>query len=218
MTLHPVTLFDDPPRPGPLRIVVPGIPKPQGSVSGIPLWFGRPCPACKQRRFGGVRITYLPSVRSRDNRKQKALLEAFEAWRRDVTRLARAAMAGRPPISGPVGVLLTFTVPRPAGHYGTGRNAGAVKASAPDWPDVKPDGPKYQRAVEDSLTDAGVWGDDAQVVAWHGFKVYPKPVQGTAGLRVVTDPAILCASPGADALPQPGVVIRVWAIPRGGGS
>mgnify|MGYP001584134830 FL=1 len=36
----------------------------------------------------------------------------------------------------------------------------------------KPDGSKLQRAVEDALTDAGVWGDDAQVCKWHGVKRY----------------------------------------------
>ena len=61
---------------------------------------------------------------------------------------------------------MVFTFERPASHYGTGRNAGRVKDSAPDWPDTKWTGDidKLTRAVFDSLTAGGVIEDDARVV------------------------------------------------------
>jgi Holliday junction resolvase RusA-like endonuclease len=57
------------------------------------------------------------------------------------------------------------------------------------YPHVMPDGGKFQRAIEDALTGT-VWKDDAQVVQWHGAKVYP----------------------GSGTLPEPGVVIRIWPL------
>jgi hypothetical protein len=68
------------------------------------------------------------------------------AWKTEVALAADHAMQhhhpgdGRPPLwEGPVGLALVFTLTRPKGHFGTGRNAGTVKLSAPTWPVVKPD-------------------------------------------------------------------------------
>ena len=57
------------------------------------------------------------------------------------------------------------------GHYGTGRNADQVKASAPPHPTTKPDATKLVRAVEDALTGV-IWRDDSQVVRQWASKVY----------------------------------------------
>jgi Holliday junction resolvase RusA-like endonuclease len=57
----------------------------------------------------------------------------------------------------------TFYRPRPASHFGSGRNAGVLKASAPPFPTVRPDTTKLLRAIEDALK--GIWyRDDAQIV------------------------------------------------------
>jgi Holliday junction resolvase RusA-like endonuclease len=65
---------------------------------------------------------------------------------------------------GPVHLRIAFGLPRPKGHFGTGRNAGTVKPSAPPFPAVKPDVDKLSRAVMDALRGV-VYADDAQVVA-----------------------------------------------------
>ncbi|MCR4339570.1 MAG: RusA family crossover junction endodeoxyribonuclease [Gemmatimonadaceae bacterium] len=52
---------------------------------------------------------------------------------------------------------------RPAGHYGTGRNAGTVRPCAPEWPTTKPDADKLTRALLDALTGVA-YVDDSQVV------------------------------------------------------
>lgn len=88
--------------------------------------------------------------------------------------------------TSPVGVSLTFILPRPAGHYGTGSNAARVRPGAPAAPAVSPDLDKLCRAVLDALTDAGVWRDDAQVTRLAADKVYA----------------------GYDE--RPGVMIEVW--------
>ena len=89
------------------------------------------------------------------------------AWRTLVTDAAWAARAGAPAIRGPVRLVATFGFRRPRSHFGTGRNAGILRASAPPHPTGRNVGDlsKLVRAVEDALTDAGVWHDDDQVVA-----------------------------------------------------
>jgi crossover junction endodeoxyribonuclease RusA len=99
------------------------------------------------------------------------------AWRQTVSFWA--SQHRQPPLEGPVRVEMVFTLSRPK--------------SAPKrrrLPDRMPDLSKLARAVEDSLTDAGVWHDDAQVVEEHLWK------------RYVGDPL---------ALDRPGVVVRVVA-------
>ena len=81
-------------------------------------------------------------------------------WRDSVGWAAREA-GGR--VAGPVQVSMSFTLPKPA--------------SAPKrrvtYPDRKPDLSKLVRAVEDALTDAGVWEDDARVIKCVSRKVFP---------------------------------------------
>lgn len=81
-----------------------------------------------------------------------------------------------PPFDGPLAVELVFWVTRPKGHYGTGRNAGIVRASAPEFPTVRPDLLKLARAVEDAIAGI-VYRDDAQIVAETLLKRYGDPAR-----------------------------------------
>lgn len=92
------------------------------------------------------------------------------AWRAQVQQAI--AEVTTEPFLGPVELSLGFDLPRPLGHYGTGRNAGIVRASAPVWPTVAPDLDKLVRCVGDAITDAGMWKNDAQVVTIHAGKRY----------------------------------------------
>ena len=58
---------------------------------------------------------------------------------------------------------LTFYMPRPKAHYGAGKNAGKVKASAPTRPTGKPDVDNLFKSTTDAITRAGVWRDDSQL-------------------------------------------------------
>ena len=97
----------------------------------------------------------------------------LKPWRAKVTGAAKVALreSGAPP-AGAALVSLTFYLPRPVTHYGTGKNSGRVKPSAPVEMMVKPDLDKLVRAVLDSLTDAGMWADDSRVDSIHAYKVY----------------------------------------------
>ena len=78
---------------------------------------------------------------------------------------------------GPLWVSCHFYMPRPKGHYGTGKNAGNLKASAPQWHIKKPDVDNLLKFVLDCLNGMA-WRDDCQIVELFGKKAYsdnPRP-------------------------------------------
>ena len=83
--------------------------------------------------------------------------------------------AGTFPAGVPLRCDLTFYLPRPAGHFRTGKNAGLVKESAPARPTGKPDRDNLDKAVCDAITAAGVWRDDSQVTDGRIRKRYVQP-------------------------------------------
>lgn len=87
------------------------------------------------------------------------------AWRQQVARAARE-VHGAGLLDGPLRLDITFIRPRPKSHYGSGRNAAALKPNAPSYPTQRPDVLKLARAIEDSLTGV-IYRDDAQVVTEH---------------------------------------------------
>lgn len=95
-------------------------------------------------------------------------------WKQQVAGLVAAELDGAH-FACPVGICVTFFLNRPKGHYGSGRNSGVVKASAPAYPATRPDATKLLRGVEDALTDAGLWKDDGQVVEQTVFKRFGHP-------------------------------------------
>lgn len=130
-----------------VQFFVPGLPAPAGSKK-----------AFAHASTGKIIVTDTSGKRGRD-------------WRACVADTAVIAMGGRAPIAGPLWLQVTFMMPRPRGHYGTGRNADRLRAGAPRYPVVKPDATKLLRAVEDALTGI-VWRDDAQVVDQMAAKRY----------------------------------------------
>jgi crossover junction endodeoxyribonuclease RusA len=104
---------------------------------------------------------------------------AVYVWRGQVQ--AAVAALEEPIILGAVELRLGFDLPRPLAHFGTGRNAGTVKASAPPHPITIPDLDKLVRCVSDAITDAGLWHDDSQVVS----AVTAKRYGGQPGVHIV---------------------------------
>jgi crossover junction endodeoxyribonuclease RusA len=99
--------------------------------------------------------------------------KAVGPWR-DAVRSETAKVIDAP-LTGPVDVYLQFSVARPAGHYGTGKNKDKIKPSAPTYPGARPDLDKLCRAVLDGLTEGGAWRDDGQVVFLQAQKFYGQP-------------------------------------------
>lgn len=171
---------------------VAGIPRPQGSKT--------------RTRNGGMRESSKYVGAWRSSVEFVALAQASEMRVKGVTL----------PLDGPLVLGAEFLVPRPgltvkrvSGHFrkcpkvhmtasfaaqcplckGSYR---ALRDDAPVYVTCAPDTSKLIRAVEDSLTDAGVWTDDSRVVGYAGFPVTCKRY----------------ANPGEG----PGVWLRVWRV------
>lgn len=148
------------------QIQVRGIPSPQGSKQARPVY----------RKGKGGQREFTGRV------AQQEMSPDLTDWRNKVHLAAEKVLAesGFPPLDGPVRVRMVFTVKKPL----------AAPKRRRTWPVKQPDLSKLARAAEDSLTTAGVWLDDAQVVEYVRLaKVYPGE-----------DP---------DSLPVPGVRIAV---------
>ena len=89
-----------------------------------------------------------------DNKRSYEYMDAIK-------KCARAAMAGRPAVDGPVLLEWSAYFARPKCHY---RKAG-LKPDAPIYYTQTPDCSKIVRAIEDAMTGV-VYGDDKQIVGY----------------------------------------------------
>lgn len=92
---------------------------------------------------------------------------------------AIVALAAKPhvppsPLTGPVTVRLVFWMPRPKGHYRTGKRAHELRDNAPRWHTSKPDADNLAKAVLDVMANIGIWRDDTQVSRLIVEKVYSR--------------------------------------------
>jgi len=82
------------------------------------------------------------------------------------------AWGGQVPLDEPLALSCQFVFARPASHFGTGRNAGVLKTSAPVFKASVPDVDKLLRLVGDALVIAQVVRDDALFVVVRGSKIW----------------------------------------------
>ncbi|MFE4658103.1 RusA family crossover junction endodeoxyribonuclease [Streptomyces hydrogenans] len=161
-------------HPPALTLAVRGTPGPQGS---------------KSHKGGGRMVESSAKVKP---------------WREAVRHAAVIAVEATPGwqrLDGPLRLDVVFFFDRPKSHFGTGRNADVLKASAPATPIAAPDLSKLIRSTEDAITDSGAWHDDSRVAVV------------TAAKRWVHDPYDpfgVLDSPGA--LDTPGALIRIWHL------
>lgn len=140
-----------------LELTIPGCPAPGGSKRGFYI--------AKLKR---VVITDAGGERTKN-------------WRATCAESARQQYAGDP-LQGPLQVTFVFFMPRPKGHYGTGKNATVLKPNAPTFHTSKPDATKLVRSTEDALTSI-IWVDDSQIAIQRSEKRY-----GTRpGCRVIVE-------------------------------
>lgn len=184
--------FED--RTPDFEVFVPGVPRPQGSKT--------------RTRYGGMRESskYLKAWRATVKAAAVARLLADGM----AVQRARGTVFAHDPLDGPLVLGAELLFPRPQDHYRrracgnvhqqlgkryieTCPNCALVlRETAPTYVTSKPDTGKCLRAIEDSLTDAGVWGDDSLVVGYAGFPLTAKRY----------------ANPGE----QPGARIRIWRV------
>lgn len=132
-----------------LQFYVPGTPRPQGS----------------KRPFRNQHTGRIQQVESSTKVKP---------WRADVRAAAQEAIEGDPdaylPLwDQPLHVAMNFYFLRPKAHYGTGKNEGLLKQSAPEHYAQTPDIEKLARAVADALTGI-VYADDRRITQLTLFK------------------------------------------------
>ena len=75
------------------------------------------------------------------------------------------------PIDEAVVVKMRFYLRRPKSHYGTGKNAGILKPSAPRYHAQKPDTSNLIKFAEDALNGI-LWTDDAIIIEIIGSKAW----------------------------------------------
>lgn len=153
---------DVPPLDGsapPLVVTVLGVPAPQGSHKAFVVG----------KKGGKQRAIVTDDSSKTKPWKQTVKHAAVDALQ---SRLIRHGPDTLHAVHGPASVVITFRLPRPKGHYGTGRNEHLIRPAAPMFPAVKPDLDKLVRSTLDALGEAGCWNDDAQVVQLQVRKVY----------------------------------------------
>lgn len=150
---------------GSVSLTVFGTPAPQGSKDAMPIYRNG---ADGQKEFTG-QVVLLESAKS-----------GVDAWRAEIVKEARETLkADRDgtPFLGAIAVGFQFTV-----HRGK-----TVKRA---FPSVRPDLDKLARSTCDGLTDSGLIGDDALVVAFSRLEM------AYAG-GIWLDGSVALAEPGA---------------------
>lgn len=142
---------------------VAGMPAPKGSMRAI---------------VRGRRAILVPGGSDANQR-------ALAAWKQAIQEITRSALGvtdGAPLyVARPLEVHMHFRLPRPKGHYGTGRKAGCLLPGAPHHHIQKPDGDKLSRSVLDALTGL-LYDDDARVVSAPPYKAWCHP--GSEGCTI----------------------------------
>jgi len=140
---------------GCVNFVVYGPPATAGSKRGIPYQ--------KSKDNGGglgVRMIH-------DSKR-------FGSWSAEVKAAAMESSDGgvvRDLWDQPIVLTMEVFRARPKSHFGSGKNSGVLKPTAPKVPTTKPDLTKVLRALEDSLTGV-LFKDDSQIVAHYTRKAY----------------------------------------------
>lgn len=123
-------------------------------VAGVP----KPQPRAKAARIGGFVRLYTPYTKD------------AKAWRSAVIAAALEHCEGRT-FTGPLGLTLQFTLPRPKSHL----TKKGLRPEAPLWHTSRPDADNLTKLVMDALSEAGVWSDDCIVASLATQKAYATP-------------------------------------------
>lgn len=90
--------------------------------------------------------------------------------KRDLRRLVQAEAPDKP-LRGPLRVDVFLFWPYLKGHYGSGRNSGVLKSSAPKWKDTGKDRDNCDKLILDTLTGV-FFVNDSQICAGEIKKQY----------------------------------------------
>jgi Holliday junction resolvase RusA-like endonuclease len=111
--------------------------------------------------------------------------KALNEWRAKIAAAAREAYDGEP-VTRAVRVDIAYWFRRPKNHFRTGKYSHLLKATAPDEcdHDQHPDRDKHDRAVNDALTQAGIWDDDKRNAGGCSWKRWLPSLVDTEGCTI----------------------------------
>lgn len=111
-----------------------------------------------------------------------------KGWKAAVKAAALESLGGRRALlEGPLRLSVTFFLRRPKKHFGTGRNASALKPDAPPaWHTQPADATKLLRSTEDALTGIA-WVDDSQIADQHVRKLWSGGTHGQPGAVITVE-------------------------------
>jgi Holliday junction resolvase RusA-like endonuclease len=135
--------------------------------------FGVPQPGGSKRGFVNPKTGRV--VIAEDAKRNKS-------WRESVLQAA-LPFAPKEPLRGTIFLEVVFLMPRPKGHFRTGKLAHLLRESAPIHHVTKPDATKLLRSTEDALTGL-LWKDDSQIAHQVVSKRYTTEQPGAA-IKVV---------------------------------
>lgn len=140
---------------------------------------GTPAPKGSARAFYKAGMKHAVIVKDNNDRQK--------SWDGAVREKARAAVGDvdAPPfVNTPLMVSIVFRLKRPAGHYSkSGKNAGKLLPSAPQYPQTIPDIDKLARTTLDAMIGT-VFDDDSRIARLVLSKVYAKPGNEGAAIEV----------------------------------
>ena len=142
-----------------IRFFVPGVPKPGGSKTG----------------FYNKKLNRVLMVDASKNTD----------WKNAVRYFCIQSFTGEP-LSGSLKLTISFAMPRPQNHYGTGKKKEILKENAANYHISRPDIKKLIRSTEDALTGI-LWHDDAQIVIQMTEKIYST----TPGAWIVVETIVI---------------------------
>jgi Holliday junction resolvase RusA-like endonuclease len=147
-----------------LEVTVPGVPVPQPRHRVRVM-------NMKGRQMGSA---YIPAK------------HAIHRWKKVIQKAVSVEYSG-PILAGELSATLSFALPRPKSHYGTGRNCLKIKDSAPRAPTKRGSGDvdNYAKAVLDAL-EGVIFRDDCQFTMLVIYKVYSGHGRET-GVRIMLE-------------------------------
>jgi len=154
-------------NPETIKLIIPGEPKAQQRHrSAIRLRKGCKAIEARNRTTGKIEKLY---------RRKDFFLHNYDPSSKDKADIARwiKVLAPETPLRGPLRVDRYYIFSYLDGHYGTGRNAGKVKDSAPYWKQTRPDIDNFDKLVFDALNGI-FYKDDGQICAGIHVKLYAK--------------------------------------------
>lgn len=111
-------------------------------------------------------LNYIPAPKGRPRMTKRGIAFTPSKTRRaeqDLAVLVSNELKGKEPIDVAIRVEMDVFMPRPKSHYGTGRNAGKIKDSSPQFPITKPDIDNIEKLFLDAA-EGLLWTNDSRIV------------------------------------------------------